>query len=54
MGATGQSYPNAYQENEKLVGFDVEVIETIAKNLGYTVEWTLSDFSGLMGQLRSE
>jgi putative S-methylcysteine transport system substrate-binding protein len=54
VGATGQSYPNAYQENGKLVGFDVEVIETVAKNLGYTIEWTLSDFSGLMGQLEAK
>ena len=53
VGSTGQSYPNSYQEDGKLIGFDVEVIETAAKNLGYTVEWTLSDFSGLMGQLEA-
>lgn len=53
VGATGQSFPNAYQEGEKLVGFDVEVIEKIADNLGYKIEWTLSDFSGLMGQLEA-
>jgi len=54
VGATGQSYPNAYREGEELVGFDVEVIETVAENLGYTVEWTLSDFSGVMGQLETD
>lgn len=53
VGATGQSYPNSYKEGDKLVGFDVEVIETVAANLGYTVEWTNSDFSGLMGQLET-
>lgn len=54
IGATGQSYPNAYKEDDKLVGFDVEVIETIANNIGYEVEWTLADFSGIMGQLDSK
>lgn len=51
VGATGQSFPNAYKENEKLVGYDVEVIETIAKDLGYKVQWTTMDFAGAMGQL---
>jgi len=50
-GSTGMSYPNSYKEGDKLVGFDVEVLETIAANLGYTVEWVNTDFSGLMGQL---
>ncbi|WP_010276057.1 amino acid ABC transporter substrate-binding protein [Paenibacillus senegalensis] len=52
-GATGQSYPNSYKEGDKLVGFDVEVIEHVAANLGYTVEWTNTDFSGLMGSLET-
>lgn len=52
-GSTGQSYPNSYQEDGKLVGFDVEVIETIAENLGTTVEWTTANFSGVMGQLEA-
>jgi putative amino-acid transport system substrate-binding protein len=54
VGATGQSYPNAYKEGDKLVGFDVEVIEKVAENIGYEVEWTLADFSGIMGQLDSK
>nr|WP_106782326.1 amino acid ABC transporter substrate-binding protein [Lysinibacillus timonensis] len=53
VGATGQSYPNSYKENDKLVGFDVEVLETVANNLGYEVEWVNSDFSGLLGQLET-
>lgn len=53
VGSTGQSYPNSYQEDGELVGFDVEVIETAAANLGWTVEWTNTDFSGLMGQLEA-
>src|SRR5690606_15482813 len=52
-GSTGQSFPNSYKEGDKLVGFDVEVLETVAANLGYTVEWVNSDFSGPMGQLET-
>lgn len=51
VGATGQSYPVSYRVGDKLVGFDVEVLETIAKNLGYKVEWTTMDFGGAVGQL---
>ncbi|CAG7652102.1 amino acid ABC transporter substrate-binding protein [Paenibacillus allorhizosphaerae] len=53
IGATGQSYPFAYKEADKLQGFDVEVVETIASKLGYKVEWQLSEFSGLMAQLET-
>ncbi|MFS0662254.1 transporter substrate-binding domain-containing protein [Niallia alba] len=53
-GSTAQSYPNGYEENGKLVGFDVEVFEKIAGNLGYQVEWVKSDFAGLMGQLETK
>ncbi|MFM1652128.1 amino acid ABC transporter substrate-binding protein [Brevibacillus sp. B_LB10_24] len=53
VGATGQSYPFAYKEGDKLQGFDVEVVETIADKLGYKVEWHLAEFSGVMGQLET-
>lgn len=52
-GTTSQSYPNSFEEDGQLVGYDVEVLETIAENLGYEVEWTRTDFSGLMGQLET-
>lgn len=51
VGATGQSFPNSYKENDQLVGFDVEVFEAISEHLGYEVEWTLASFDGLLGQL---
>lgn len=52
-GSTGQSFPNGYREDGELVGFDVELTEAIAEELGWEVEWLTSDFSGLMGQLES-
>ncbi len=53
VGSTGQSFPNGYKEGDKLVGFDVELTEKIAANLGYTVDWVTTDFSGLMAQLEA-
>lgn len=53
VGATGQSYPFAYKEGEKLQGFDVDVAEAIAAKLGYKIEWHLAEFSGVMGQLET-
>ena len=32
IGSTGQSYPNGFKQNGKLVGFDVETTEAIALN----------------------
>ncbi|MCQ2009578.1 transporter substrate-binding domain-containing protein [Sporolactobacillus sp. STSJ-5] len=51
LGTTGQSYPNSYKDGDNLVGFDVEVAETIAKRLNYKVKWVTVDFAGLIGQL---
>lgn len=53
VGTTGQSFPGSYKENNQLVGYDVEVAETVAKQLGYQITWTTADFSGLMGQLEA-
>jgi putative amino-acid transport system substrate-binding protein len=54
VGSTGQSYPNGYKDNDKLIGFDVELTEAIAKELGLQIEWVLTGFSGLMGQLDAD
>ncbi len=53
VGSTGQSYPNGYKQDGKLIGFDVEVTEAIANELGYKVEWVIAEFGGLMGQFDS-
>ncbi|MFD2831088.1 transporter substrate-binding domain-containing protein [Corticicoccus populi] len=53
VGTTAQSYPNSYEEDGELVGYDVEVVEHIAENLGYEVEWVTADFTGIMGQLEA-
>lgn len=54
IGTTGQSYPNGFKQDGKLVGFDVEVTEAIANELGYQVEWVTAEFGGLMAQLEAK
>lgn len=51
FGATGTSFPTAYKNDGKLVGFDVEVANTIAKRLGYKAKWVTADFDGLFGSI---
>lgn len=53
IGNTAQSYPNGFVQDGKLVGFDVEVTEAIAQELGIRIEWVKAEFGGLMAQLDS-
>src|SRR5699024_1314180 len=50
-GATGQSFPNSIEEDGELTGFDVEVLEAVADELGYEVDWVTTAFDGLVAQL---
>lgn len=52
VGTSGRSVPHSYMnEKQELEGFDIEAIKAIAGKLGYKVEWTTADFSGLFGML---
>ncbi|HEV3239712.1 MAG TPA: transporter substrate-binding domain-containing protein [Casimicrobiaceae bacterium] len=53
--ATDPTFPPfEYSEDGKRVGFDVELIEAIAKVLNKKVEWTDIDFKGLIPGLLSK
>ena len=53
--ATDATFPPfEYIENGKRIGFDVELIEAVAKVLGRKVEWTDIDFKGLIPGLLSK
>lgn len=51
LAATGTSFPTSYKKNGKLVGFDVELADKAAKDLGYKTKWVTGEFDGLLGQL---
>lgn len=40
--------PFEFQENGKLTGFDIELVEALAQKIGKKVEWTSIDFKGLI------
>ncbi|PTW59320.1 amino acid ABC transporter substrate-binding protein (PAAT family) [Breoghania corrubedonensis] len=40
--------PFEFQQDGKMTGFDVELVEALAKKMGDTVKWTQIDFKGLI------
>lgn len=51
VGTSGSYKPWAFQENDELKGFEMEVWEEIAKRNEYELEYKLGQFSGLVGML---
>ena len=54
VGTNAEFQPFEYLENGKIVGFDVELMEAIAKELGKEVEWKNISFDGLLPALQSK
>ncbi|MGL4392394.1 MAG: transporter substrate-binding domain-containing protein [Fusobacteriaceae bacterium] len=52
VGTNAEYKPYEYLDGEKIVGFDIEYMETIAKNLGYKVQWADLTFDGLLPALQ--
>nr|CCC56685.1 ABC-type amino acid transport system, periplasmic component [Weissella thailandensis fsh4-2] len=51
IATAGTIFPNAYKENGKLTGYDVEIAQAAAKAEGYKVKFTTTDFDGVFGQV---
>ncbi|MCS5422379.1 MULTISPECIES: basic amino acid ABC transporter substrate-binding protein [Psychrilyobacter] len=54
VGTNAEYKPYEYIENEKLVGFDIEFMEELAKNLEYEIEWKNMSFDGLLPALQTK
>ncbi|QUG39979.1 transporter substrate-binding domain-containing protein [Psychrobacillus sp. INOP01] len=52
VGSSG-IYPPFISVDDKGVpqGYDVEVLELVTESLGYEIEWTFAEFSGIFGML---
>jgi polar amino acid transport system substrate-binding protein len=48
VGTTTDSKPNAYRANGTMTGFDIELVEAIAKKLDLKVEYKAMEFSALL------
>lgn len=53
IGVAGEYFPFCYTENDTLQGFEIDVWNEIAKRGGFTVDFSVSDFTGLFGMLDS-
>ena len=51
IGTSASYNPWAFQENDKLKGFEIDVWNEIAKREDYKLEFKLGQFSGLVGML---
>lgn len=53
VGMSGQYFPFTFVEQDKLKGFEVDVMNAIGKELGRKIKYETANFSGLMGMLGS-
>ena len=51
VGMSGQYFPFTFVEQDTLKGFEVDVMDAIAKEMGRNVEYQTAAFSGLFGML---
>ena len=53
LGALGTHPPYNYMEDDKLVGYEVDIWNEIAKRNGFELEYTTAQLSGLFGMLET-
>lgn len=54
VGTNAEFQPFEYLEDGKIVGFDVELMEEIAKLMGKEIEWKNIAFDGLLPALQAK
>lgn len=52
VGTNAEFMPYEYLENGKIVGFDIDLMEAIGKELGYEIVWSNMGFDGLLPALQ--
>ncbi|MEX0605562.1 MAG: amino acid ABC transporter substrate-binding protein [Marinobacter sp.] len=53
VGMSGQYFPFTFVEQDELRGFDVDVMNALAKEMGRDVKFETASFSGLFGMLEA-
>jgi len=53
VGMSGGYFPFTFVEQDELKGFEVDVLEAVAKEMGVEVTFVTANFSGLFGMLES-
>lgn len=54
VGTTSGYAPFEYYENDELVGFDIDLVNEIAKILDIKIEYKVMDFDGLINALKAK
>lgn len=54
VGTNAEFKPYEYLEDGKLVGFDIELMEEIGKEIGYKIVWKNMNFDGLISALQTK
>lgn len=52
VGTNAEFKPYEYLEGDKIVGFDIELMEAMAAEMGYTIKWNNMSFDGLLPALQ--
>lgn len=52
VGTNAEFMPYEYLENGEMVGFDIDLMEAIGKELGYEIVWSNMGFDGLLPALQ--
>ncbi|MDN6319205.1 MAG: amino acid ABC transporter substrate-binding protein [Marinobacter sp.] len=53
VGMSGQYFPFTFVEQDKLKGFEVDVMNALGKEMGRDIQYETANFSGLFGMLQS-
>ncbi|AZT82210.1 amino acid ABC transporter substrate-binding protein [Marinobacter sp. NP-4(2019)] len=53
VGMSGQYFPFTFVEQDQLKGFDVDIMNALAKEMGREIKYETANFSGLFGMLES-
>ena len=54
VGNSGGYFPFGFTEKKVLKGFEIDLMNAIAKEMGKKVKWEVSNFSGLFGKLETK
>lgn len=52
VGTNAEFKPYEYLEGEKMVGFDIELMEAMVSEMGYEIKWNNMTFDGLLPALQ--
>lgn len=54
IGTNAEYPPYEYLENNKIVGFDADIIEELSKRIGFNYKWSNMNFDGLISALQAK